>query len=98
MTLSLSSLVSWSGSPPEVSMRNTCGMPPTGETNATAWPSGERHAPHIGLFHWLICVIFPGPLGTFERGQKRYATRPAARSAKQAAKRAYRFHGGCTDA
>ena len=45
-------------------------MPPTGETNATAWPSGESLAPFIGLFHWLICVIFAGPLGVFVRGQK----------------------------
>ena len=45
-------------------------MPPTGDANATAWPSGDSLAPFIGLFHWLICEILEGPLGGFERGQK----------------------------
>ena len=31
---------------------------------------GRRWAPFIGLFHWLICVIFAEPLEVFERGQK----------------------------
>src|SRR5215469_3526099 len=77
-------------------------MPPTGEANATAWPSGDSLTLFIGLFHWLICVIFAGPLGALERGQKRYAASLATSSATQTARIAYFFSAslpnGCTSA
>src|SRR5260370_41037427 len=78
-------------------MRKTCATPPTGESLPTAWPSGESLASFIGLFHWLICLIFAGPLGVFEWGQKRYAKKAAARSATQAATRIYFVRAGFTE-
>ena len=59
-------------------MTNTCPMPPTGELNATVWPSGESRAPSIGLSQWLICVIFAGPLGAVGALLKWYIANIAA--------------------
>src|SRR5260370_18720758 len=78
-------------------MRKTCATPPTGESLPTAWPSGESLASFVGLFTWLICVIFAGPLGVFAWGQKRYAKKAAARSATQAATRIYFVRAGFTE-
>jgi len=64
MTLSPSSLVSWRGSPPEVSITYTWKIPATGEVKATVRPSGESAAPLIGLFQWLICLIAAGAFGS----------------------------------
>jgi len=84
--LSPSLLVSCRGSPPEVSIRNTWEIPATGEENATVCPSGESLAVFIGLFHWLICVIFARPFRVLERDQKRYNTKATAKSATQVTK------------
>src|SRR5271155_636803 len=65
--------------------------PSAGEAKATVWPSGERTAPFMGLFQWLIWATFAGPLD--EPRRKKAATPPSTRRNRKAAAPMYRIRG-----